>query len=189
MQSLLDGKVIGTLDPSSVPHWNTALVQPPPPQTHTEYSTPYSTPAGGQSLVEEEPPVPDSPSMGQLTVSPVSAGYTAYLDSYMEPRLSAGQAATPHVRLAGYPAKSPHPHTTAAGGGQGYSHRSSHYSCKSDWDPPSNTLCLAIPSSPLSFHCCGFVRFVLPHFDYLKNCLHSPHELSMLWHTLTLGFP
>lgn len=54
----------------------------------------------------------ESPSVGQLTVSPVSAGYTAYLDSYMEPRLSTtGQ----HVRLTSFP--------TPARSGQ----QSSHY--------------------------------------------------------------
>lgn len=61
--------------------------------------------------------------MGQLTMSPVSAGFTAYLDSYMEPRLStAGQ---PHVRLASVPRPS-----AIAPQRQGSSRRSSHYACK-----------------------------------------------------------
>ncbi|EEC14193.1 conserved hypothetical protein, partial [Ixodes scapularis] len=90
-----------------------------------EYSTPYSTPAGGQSLLEEEPPPGgvESPSVGQLTVSPVSAGYTAYLDSYMEPRLStAGQQQ--HVRLSSVPRPTAAHAPARNAGGQ----RSSHYS-------------------------------------------------------------
>ncbi|KAG0426142.1 hypothetical protein HPB47_026730, partial [Ixodes persulcatus] len=96
------------------------------PETHfQEYSTPYSTPAGGQSLLEEEPPPGgvESPSVGQLTVSPVSAGYTAYLDSYMEPRLStAGQQQ--HVRLSSVPRPTAAHAPARNAGGQ----RSSHYS-------------------------------------------------------------
>lgn len=65
--------------------------------------------------------------MGQLTMSPVSAGFTAYLDSYMEPRLStAGQ---PHVRLASLPRPS------AIVARQGSSRRSSHYACKGSSTP------------------------------------------------------
>lgn len=107
---------------------------PPPP---VEYSTPYSTPAGGQSLLEEEPPAGggESPSMGQLTMSPVSAGFTAYLDSYMEPRLStAGQ---PHVRLASLPRPS-----AIAPPRQGSSRRSSHYACKGSPSTPACPPCV-----------------------------------------------